>query len=300
MTRILIPRSDNSSAKTVEASDWELYFGDNIINDYLICGLCVTAQCPNVLAVDIAAGNARVLGLHLNNSVTCEVTCLTACSTNKIYMQICRDPSCEPQGYVFGSTTVALPVDSFQIATAVTNATTVTSVNQVADTHVTKSKGSLSPIGTINMYGGSYCNIPSGWLLADGTAVSRTTYADLFDVVGTNFGCGDGSTTFNLPNLIEKFPRGAPACTNPGGTGGADTVTLNVSEIPSHSHPHSHTYCKGSTVGIAQLTSSPGSPGPANRGHSSQSTGPAGPSVGGGGAHENLPSYQQVLYIIKT
>ena len=64
-----------------------------------------------------------------------------------------------------------------------------------------------APIGTISPFGGS--TIPSGYLLCDGQTVSRTTYAELFAVIGTAFGTGDGSTTFNVPDLRETVPVGA-------------------------------------------------------------------------------------------
>ena len=51
--------------------------------------------------------------------------------------------------------------------------------------------------------------MPSGWLLCDGSAISRETYSALFDAVGTTYGTGDGSTTFNVPNLVDKFIEGA-------------------------------------------------------------------------------------------
>lgn len=63
------------------------------------------------------------------------------------------------------------------------------------------------PIGTINAYGGA--TAPEGWLLCQGQALSRTDYADLFAVIGTNFGAGDGSTTFNAPDFRGEFLRGA-------------------------------------------------------------------------------------------
>lgn len=69
-----------------------------------------------------------------------------------------------------------------------------------------------SPIGTIQAYGGpidASHNPPEGWLLCDGRAVSRTTYAALFAVIGTSYGNGDGTTTFNLPNPRNKFLEGA-------------------------------------------------------------------------------------------
>lgn len=64
-----------------------------------------------------------------------------------------------------------------------------------------------TPIGTILMYGGT--RLPFGFLWCNGSAVSRTVYADLFNAIGTAFGSGDGSTTFNLPDYRESVPIGA-------------------------------------------------------------------------------------------
>ena len=70
---------------------------------------------------------------------------------------------------------------------------------------------------------------PDGYLLCDGSAVSRTTYADLFAVISTTYGSGDGSTTFNVPQLQGKMPQGYDGNTyNLAGTGGANTVTVSV------------------------------------------------------------------------
>lgn len=63
------------------------------------------------------------------------------------------------------------------------------------------------PAGTVI----TFCkvdNIPTGWLECNGDAISRTVYSDLFSVIGTTFGVGDGSTTFNLPDLRGEFIRG--------------------------------------------------------------------------------------------
>lgn len=65
----------------------------------------------------------------------------------------------------------------------------------------------VEPIGTIFAFAGN--NIPTGYLPCNGGAISRTTYADLFAVIGTTYGSGDGSTTFNLPNLTDKFIQGS-------------------------------------------------------------------------------------------
>ena len=65
----------------------------------------------------------------------------------------------------------------------------------------------LTPVGVVQAFAGS--TTPDGWLLCDGSAVSRTDYADLYAVIGDTYGAGDGSTTFNLPDLADKFIEGS-------------------------------------------------------------------------------------------
>lgn len=64
-------------------------------------------------------------------------------------------------------------------------------------------------VGTIKAYGGS--TAPVGWLICDGSAISRELYAELFGVIGTTYGAGDGSTTFNIPNGVIPVGSVAPA-----------------------------------------------------------------------------------------
>jgi microcystin-dependent protein len=71
--------------------------------------------------------------------------------------------------------------------------------------------GSSGEPGMITAWSGSHDNVPSGWLLCNGNAVSRTTYADLFAVIGTNYGVGNGTTTFNLPYYDDYLLIGAPS-----------------------------------------------------------------------------------------
>ena len=88
------------------------------------------------------------------------------------------------------------------------------------------------PIGTILPFGGSA--IPNGFLLCNGAAVSRTTYAALFAVIGTSFGSGDGSTTFNIPDLRGEFLRGAGTNSHSGqGDGGTVGQHQNATIIPN-------------------------------------------------------------------
>lgn len=109
--------------------------------------------------------------------------------------------------------------------------------------------GSSSPAGSITQYAGS--SAPTGWLLCDGSAVSRTTYSDLFSLISTTYGVGDGSTTFNLPDLKGKIPVGYNSSDGDfdalGETGGAKTHTLTSDEMPSHTHTqNSHTHTQNS------------------------------------------------------
>ena len=84
-----------------------------------------------------------------------------------------------------------------------------------------------SEVGTIKPW--PKATAPTGYLLCNGAAVSRTTYADLFVVTSTTYGAGDGSTTFNVPQLQGKTPQGYDGNTyNLAGTGGANTVTVSV------------------------------------------------------------------------
>ena len=76
---------------------------------------------------------------------------------------------------------------------------------------------------------------PAGWLECNGAAVSRTTYSDLFAAVTTLFGVGDGSTTFNVPDLRDKFVKGKNAEVI-GATGGASEVELGLTNMPEHTH----------------------------------------------------------------
>lgn len=111
--------------------------------------------------------------------------------------------------------------------------------------------GAGVPVGCIVDFAGS--TAPDGWLLCGGQAVSRSTYSDLFGAIGTTYGVGDGSTTFNLPDCRGRASAGrdfdqggtanrltattmSPNGTTLGATGGAQTITLTTDQMPSHEH----------------------------------------------------------------
>ena len=199
------------------------------------------------------------------------------------------------------------------------------------------SGGSLvMPTGAILEYGG--LSAPTGWLLCNGDAVSRTTFAALFAVIGTTYGVGNGSSTFNVPNRINRFGVGAGGLYARGSTGGAATETtstagahshggataghtLTEAQMPSHSHGvidpgHTHAIAgdRSSATGSGDITS-PLAPVYNNTSQSTSSTtGISISSTGGNQAHSHtinsdgnhnhtvstISPYVASNYIIKT
>jgi len=115
--------------------------------------------------------------------------------------------------------------------------------------------GAVVPPGGMLPFGGAAA--PAGWLLCSGAAVSRVTYADLFGAIGIAWGAGDGSTTFNLPDLRGRAPFGLD---NMGGVDGGRLSVANTlgtgggaeNALPAHVHDLAHGHGGGSTGGFGE------------------------------------------------
>lgn len=149
---------------------------------------------------------------------------------------------------------------SANVSAAATIASSAVTTAKIADSNVTTAKiadGSVTaaklgndiflvPAGAVMPF--AMNSAPSGWLAANGTAVSRTTYATLFAAIGTVYGVGDGSTTFNLPDLRGYFVRGSG--TNGDGTVSGTFGAKQADGFESHTHTgsaasagsHTHTF----------------------------------------------------------
>lgn len=162
-----------------------------------------------------------------------------------------------------------------------------------------------APVGSVVAFAGTAA--PTDWLLCYGQAVSRTTYAALFAVISTTYGVGDGSTTFNLPDLRGRVVAGqddmggvsADRLTDQSGgldgdvlgdTGGAETHTLLTAETPAHTHAEGFLSDGQQALGaLGNNAGNQGASGDTNTG-----------STGGDGAHNNVQPTIILNYIIKT
>ena len=172
----------------------------------------------------------------------------------------------------------------------------------------------LMPTASIMPYAGS--SAPTGYLLCDGAAISRSTYSTLFGLLATTYGSGDGSSTFNIPDLRGRVIAGQDdmggASANRltgltggvdgdvlGGSGGAETHTLATSELPAHDHDVDTAFKNNSTNGVPgnyPTGTDLSSPSAAQLGANTNSI----KNTGGGGAHNNVQPTIILNYIIKT
>jgi len=173
----------------------------------------------------------------------------------------------------------------------------------------------IEGIPTATIVPWSDSSVPSGFLECNGSAVSRSTYADLFAIIGTTYGSGDGSTTFDLPDLQDNVAVGKSGTKNLASTGGANTVTstgniagstanatLSEAQLASHSHglqvtraPNAADFNKAGTGGTTNAGTANLNNTGSGSGHSHNMS-----ATFSGDATSVVQPYLTIIYIIKT
>jgi len=263
-----------------------------------------SAAVTTVLNANVGSDSAATFTGDVTGNLTGDIktTDASAAVTTILNGNVGSDDAAVFTGNVTGDTTGSVTATSV-LADGVTAATQSSSDNstKVATTAYADAAGAAgSPTGSICQHAAS--SPPAGWLVCDGTAISRATYSVLHgilkDVGGTDsyaYGSGNGSTTFNLPNLKGKVAVGLdnsqtsdPDLADLGNTGGSNTHTLTALEMPVHTH----TITLGGSDGTANGSNASRTP----SGGTNQTTS----SAGSGNAHNNLQPYIVLNYIIKT
>ena len=152
--------------------------------------------------------------------------------------------------------------------------------------------------GMVVAYAGTNASIPAGWILCDGSSVATATYPDLFTAIG--YAYGGAGANFNLPDMVGVFAKGS--ATQTASTGGANSLTLTESQMPTHNHSindsgHIHEVGGAYTGGSGFSTS-----GTNYRNDFTQSatTGITINDTGGSTSFDNQPAFLEMQYIIKT
>jgi microcystin-dependent protein len=280
----------------------------------------------NVAQVDLASGQtitgAKVMN-NASNVFTGNGAALTALNATQLTTGTVPQGRVIPnmQRFVFSTGSEARPTGTTYVEwigpVVPTNATT-------DDTWTDTSTATIEdpvvgmPIGTVQMFAAT--SVPTNWLSCNGQAVSRTTYSALYTLIGTTYGAGDGTSTFNVPNLQGRVPVGyMPGNTKfdtMGETGGSETMTISTANLPNHVHTgttgddspdHTHVYSPGANITTAAPAAGSGVIGQLNTsntsGASTRHQHPFSTSATTGAtnsATDNMPPYITLQYIIKA
>lgn len=298
-----------------------------LASNILIGATSITVAAGTGSRFPAAGGADYFYATLINTSNQLEVVKVTARSTDTLTVVRAQDGT-TARAYSSGDrielrVTAALLAD---IRDSITPADGTVTTAKIVDANVTLAKlaaavqALLVPSGAVAPFAGT--SEPTGWLFCYGQAVSRTTYAALFAAIGTTYGSGDGSTTFNLPDLRGRVIAGQDDMGGSsanrltglsggvdgdvlGAAGGSETHTLTEAQLAAHRHfaivNASNTgITLASTNSTARSRTSGGDSNYALDGGASEATIGRTSSTGSGSAHNNVQPTIILNYIIKT
>jgi microcystin-dependent protein len=264
----------------------------------VVTGLAVSERGAGAnMSVDVALGTAYINGTNLSKGSTTNVVVTAADATYDRYDLVVINSSgtitiiAGTAGAVSYANDYDLDANNAILLAEVYVPAADTAISDSQITSQIIIREDSTPTGAITGFGGT--TAPTGYLMCDGTAVSRAAYADLFSVISTGYGVGDGTTTFNVPDMQGNVAVGigASGITSLGDTGGEQTHTLITSEMPAHTHTDTlDLYALEVGAGRAFGTS----------GSAQGTSAITSDSTGGDGAHQNMMPYVGVNFIIKT
>ena len=268
---------------------WE-YVGDYSTDIELDTSLTKKGMAADAKAVGDALADAGSIDIDLDASNEGEANLLNADTLGGKYEADLSVASAINSTKLNGKTeselSVARAVDSDKLGGI--SAEEYVTIHNMPSTDTTPKAGFIYPLAS--------ATVPDGFLLCDGKAYSRTTYAELFAAIGTMYGKGDGKSTFNVPNLQTRVPVGAGSGYTLGSTGGEETHTLTIAEMPTHSHIVSN---YSSSVGWSENSPSRSYLNNNDDGYVG-SYNPTSSYTGGDQPHNNMQPYTVVNYIIAT
>lgn len=181
--------------------------------------------------------------------------------------------------------------------------TTGARVIAIVNDMITNMNKRTSPCGTVAMFAGQNC--PDGWLWCNGGVYKQSDYPKLYSIIGNYYGGAKAAGTFAVPNMTYRFPLGwgegaAGNVGTVGSTGGEDTHTLTFDEMPSHGHDISATQIGWNTTGVFTTNIGAGDGWDyLGRADGSEKTRAVAQNSGGGKAHNNMPPYLVIKFMIR-
>ena len=279
----------------------DTFSGDGGTVAFTLSRVVLTSSQVQVTVENVPQNPATAFSV-LNNTIT--FTSAPPLGTNNIYVQyvspVTQYNALQTTNNLTGGLTGSVPYQSTSGATAMLSPGSAGTFLQSNGAGAAPSWGSAGgTVGSISMY--PVATPPAGYFLCDGSAISRSTYSSLFAIIGTTFGSGNGSTTFNLPDYRDRMPIGAGTTYINTSTGGSANAI-----VVSHTHTvtdpgHSHTL--SSVNGRTGVSGGP-TPGMFYDGGafptSTVTTGITLSTTGTSATNANLPPYFGIYFMIKT